>query len=116
MDEPREWIGTILDVDDGNDASITLNAPIKITKEKIDIILRGNTYELYRGDILSVAKKGIISFETISDLGYILDNIISEEDYLNRLDSIKHNLEGCKKYRIAEDWIFENFLKKKGLV
>ena len=35
MDEPRELIGTILDVDDGNDASITLNAPIKITKEKI---------------------------------------------------------------------------------
>ena len=35
MDEPRELIGTILDVDDGKDASITLNAPIKITKEKI---------------------------------------------------------------------------------
>jgi len=61
-------------------------------------------------------ERGIIKFDNISELGYILDNIVSEKDYLSRMDAIKHNLEECKKYRIAEDYIFENFLVKNNLI
>jgi len=62
-------------------------------------------------------KRGIIQFDTIDDLHHVLNNIISEEDYNSRIEYIKSNLEECKKYRVAEDWIYLNFLKDfiKGL-
>lgn len=62
-------------------------------------------------------KRGIIQFDTLDDLYHILNEVISEEDYNSRMEYIKNNLEKCKKYRIAEDWIYLNFLKDfiKGL-
>ncbi len=60
--------------------------------------------------------KGIIQFSEVSELGYILDNIVSEEDYLSRMDAIKYNLNECRKYRIAEDYIYEHFLTKNNLI
>lgn len=61
-------------------------------------------------------KRGILTFDTISDLGYILDNVISEEHYNSKLEYIKSNLEESKSYRVAEDYFYNSFLKPKGLV
>ncbi len=56
-------------------------------------------------------KRGIIQFNTVDDLHHILNKVISEEDYNSRMEYIKSNLKECRKYRIAEDWIYLNFLK-----
>ena len=49
---------------------------------------------------------GIIQFVTIGDL-LLIDNL-TREYYEDRLEAIKRNLELAKRYRICEDWIFEN--------
>jgi len=49
---------------------------------------------------------GIIPFEDIDDLYQILD-LIGEKDYKRRTGAVKRNLEKAKKYRCAEDWLFE---------
>lgn len=58
-------------------------------------------------------ERGIIKFNEISELGYVLENICSEKDYLSRMDAIKYNLNESYKYRVSEDWIWENWLKDK---
>ena len=49
---------------------------------------------------------GIIQFEDISDLYQILE-FIGVDDYNRRLGAVKRNLETAKKYRCAEDWLFD---------
>lgn len=61
-------------------------------------------------------EKGIIKFDTISELKFLIDNICCEQDYLSRMDAIKYNLEESYKYRIAEDFIYENILLPRKLV
>jgi hypothetical protein len=51
---------------------------------------------------------GIIFFETIEELRDILYNL-TEEDYTNRMDSIKYNLNKSKEFILAEDWIFKKY-------
>ena len=53
-------------------------------------------------------KDGIIFFNTIEELGDILYNL-KEDDYFNRMDAIKHNLNNSKEFILAEDWIFKNY-------
>ena len=55
-------------------------------------------------------ERGILTFDTISQLKFLIDNICCEQDYLSRMPAIKHNLNECRKYRISEDWIWENWL------
>jgi len=57
---------------------------------------------------------GIISFETLDDLAYILASI-SMQDYHDRLPAIMRNLELARSFRCAEDhlvreygWLFED--------
>lgn len=59
---------------------------------------------------------GILTFDTISELGYLLDSVISEEHYNSKLSHIKKNMEIAKSYRVAEDWIYENILLPKKIV
>jgi hypothetical protein len=51
---------------------------------------------------------GIIFFNTIEELGDILYNL-KEDDYFNRMDAIKYNLNNSKEFILAEDWIFKNY-------
>lgn len=52
---------------------------------------------------------GIISFETLSELDYILTYVISIEDYMERLPAIRHNLDLARAYTCAEDWIYRHY-------
>lgn len=58
-------------------------------------------------------ERGILIFDTVSELGYLLNSVISEEYYKSKLEYIKNNLELSKSYRVCEDWIWENWLKDK---
>ena len=51
---------------------------------------------------------GIIFFETLKELKEVLDNM-SEADYNKRIDAIEENFQLVEKYRIPEDWIYENY-------
>lgn len=53
-------------------------------------------------------ENGIIFFETVEELKNILDNL-TEEDYINRMEAIKNNLDKSKEFILAEDWIFKNY-------
>jgi len=50
---------------------------------------------------------GIITFETLDDLAYILASI-SEQDYLRRLPAVRWNLDLACGFRCAEDWMYLN--------
>lgn len=52
---------------------------------------------------------GIIPFENINDLAYILINIANENAYNSRLRSVERNLTIAHDYRCAEDWISKNY-------
>ena len=58
---------------------------------------------------------GIITFNTVEELNDILSKL-TEKDYYDRMDSIKNNLKTLEKYHIPEDWIYDNILKKEGLL
>lgn len=51
----------------------------------------------------------IITWQTLDDLGEILSDVVSEDDYDSRAGAIANNLERSKWYRCAEDWIFEQY-------
>ena len=51
---------------------------------------------------------GIFQFETLDELGGILDGI-SKADYARRLDAVRDNLERARQYRCAEDWIYRQY-------
>lgn len=57
---------------------------------------------------------GIITFETIEELDYILDNI-SIEDYLSRAEAIKENFELAKKYVSTDDTVADILINKFNL-
>jgi len=53
---------------------------------------------------------GMICFKDIHDMKYIL-NTISLDMYKDKIEAVKENFELAKKYLIAEDFMFENYLK-----
>lgn len=53
--------------------------------------------------------RGMIIFNHIDDLEYILTEQISERDYRTRLPFIKKNIKHAKKYRICEDYIWKKY-------
>lgn len=84
--------------------------------EKLIDCLSQGTIPMYWGhspvDVFDM--NGIITFDNMEGLGYILEYVVSEWDYDNRMPSIKRNFETCKEYCIAEDniyklypWIFD---------
>lgn len=54
---------------------------------------------------------GIITFDTIEELDYILKNL-TIDDYHNRMESIKNNLITAEKYNLTDDYIAD-ILKQK---
>lgn len=82
------------------------------TEKLIDCFVTG-TIPIYWGcpsigDFFDI--NGIICFNDIYDINYIL-NSINLDMYKTKLESIKNNFETAKKYLIAEDYMFENYLK-----
>ena len=61
------------------------------------------------GDFFDV--NGMICFNDIHDLSAIINNL-SLGLYNSKIESVKHNFSESKKYLIAEDYMFENYLKK----
>lgn len=53
---------------------------------------------------------GMICFDDINQIGNIL-NIIGIEQYNSKLESVKYNFKLAKQYLIAEDYMWENYLK-----
>ncbi len=80
--------------------------------EKLVDCFATKTVPIYYGDRESVCKffdpEGIIFFETVDELVNILNNI-SIDDYTQRLRGIINNYRAVPKFRIPEDWIFENY-------
>lgn len=52
---------------------------------------------------------GIIQFETMSELDYILTFVVGLDDYARRLPAARRNLEMAREYACAEDWIFRHY-------
>jgi hypothetical protein len=52
----------------------------------------------------------MILFDNINELSNILD-WISFDQYIKIKDAVEENFEKAKKYLIAEDFIYENYLK-----
>jgi hypothetical protein len=82
------------------------------TEKLIDCFMTG-TIPIYWGcpsigDFFDT--NGMICFNDIHDMDYIL-NTLNFDMYITKLDSIKNNFETAKKYLIAEDYMFENYLK-----
>lgn len=53
---------------------------------------------------------GIITFDNIRELDYIVSNL-NVEIYKNKIHEIKDNFEKAKEYLIAEDYMYEKYLK-----
>jgi len=53
---------------------------------------------------------GILSFDDLNELGIILSNLNSEL-YESKLDSVVENYNRSKQYMIAEDYMYENYLR-----
>jgi hypothetical protein len=62
------------------------------------------------GDFFDI--NGMICFNDIHEMNYILSTINLDMYYLTMLDSVKKNFETAKKYIMAEDYMFENYLEK----
>ena len=56
-------------------------------------------------------ERGIICFTSIGELPQILSTL-SDEDYHNRLEGIRANFNEARKYRLAEDWMWNNYKEK----
>mgnify|MGYP003120916301 CR=1 FL=1 len=57
---------------------------------------------------------GFYTFDNLEDLHKILTQC-SEDDYNNKLDIIRENLDISKNYTHAEDWIYNEIFKKYGI-
>lgn len=56
-------------------------------------------------------KEGVLSFSSPEELESILSNIRTDKTfYEDRLDAIKDNFKRVQKYRVIEDYIYENYL------
>ena len=53
-------------------------------------------------------KHGIITFSRMKDLGKILKRL-NQKDYESRLGAVAENIEKAKKYRVCEDWMYDNY-------
>jgi hypothetical protein len=80
--------------------------------EKLIDCLSQGTIPIYWG-CPSISKYfnpgGILPFKTLQELSIILNNVVSNEDYMSRLGAIHVNLEKARQYRCAEDWIFDAY-------
>jgi hypothetical protein len=78
------------------------------TEKIIDCFMTG-TIPIYWG-CPSIGKffneKGLFTFNTLDELQKILSEI-NEEVYLNKIEFIKENYELSKKYRVADNLVFE---------
>ena len=54
---------------------------------------------------------GMICFNDIHDLSAIINNL-SLDLYNSKIESVKHNFSESKKYLMAEDYMYENYLNK----
>ena len=54
--------------------------------------------------------RGMIKIDSIDDLPGVLRSL-SKSDYESRMDDIMENLDRARRYRIPEDWLFENYPK-----
>lgn len=82
------------------------------TEKILDCFLTG-TIPIYRGpknigDFFDV--DGIITFETVDELINIV-NMLTDNEYQNRIKSIENNFELAKKFSYNNNQIFNNFLK-----
>lgn len=82
------------------------------TEKLIDCFVTG-TVPIYWGcpsigDFFN--KDGMICFNDIHDIAYIL-NDLSLEKYNSMLDSVKENLEKSMDYLMAENYMFEKYIK-----
>lgn len=87
------------------------NKDYYFTEKLIDCFVTG-TVPIYWGcpsigDYFNV--DGMIIFENMSDLSYIMENI-SLDKYNAMKDAIQDNFEKAKEYLIAEDFIYKNYL------
>lgn len=53
-------------------------------------------------------ESGIVKVDNLDDIKDALD-LLGEKDYKNYLDDVKLNLKMAEEYRIAEDWIFNQY-------
>lgn len=51
--------------------------------------------------------RGMILFNDLDELEDIINHQVSERDYVKRLRYIERNLDFCRRYRCAEDWIYQ---------
>lgn len=82
------------------------------TEKLIDCFMTG-TVPIYWGcpsigDFFN--KNGMIHFNDIHEMKHIIESL-SGELYDKMLDAVSENFEIAKKYLIAEDYMFENYLK-----
>ena len=52
--------------------------------------------------------KGIIHFNSVEELNGILTRL-NESEYVNRISSVRNNLDKCTQFKLAEDWIYKNY-------
>lgn len=85
---------------------------VYFTEKIIDCFATG-TIPIYWG-CPSIGKffddNGILSFNNIEELKDIINNL-SEELYYSKIEYVNDNFERSKKYLIAEDYIYENYIK-----
>lgn len=53
---------------------------------------------------------GIIQVSSIDEIMSVIHKL-NENQYYDRMEAIKKNFELCKKYKVIEDFIYENYLK-----
>ena len=81
----------------------------------IDCIAVGTVPIVWGGHYLHkyFDNKGMILFNNLGELGYVLKNIVSEDDYESRREAIVNNFNTAfDKYRVIEDYLYDNFFKQ----
>lgn len=53
-------------------------------------------------------KEGILSFETLDELEYIIKKVATIKNYKKSISAIHDNLKIASQYAIMEDWIYKN--------
>ena len=80
--------------------------------EKLLDCFATKTIPIFYGDEKSVSKyfdaDGIIFFDDINQLDSILKSI-SKDHYDSKYNAINNNFNSVEKFRVPEDWIFENY-------
>jgi hypothetical protein len=81
------------------------------SEKLIDCISVG-TIPIYWGDpdIARVFSSGVIQFNTLDELGTVLQNI-STFEYIDSMYDTEYNIDIARHYRISEDWIYEHYFE-----